>query len=71
MNQANNYRQKYVIYWYKSNEAGFIEKYSFSAKLWPKMVCMPIFGHTFFYPNSAIFGPIGLEILWELISIDW
>ena len=28
-----------------------------------KMACMPIFGHTFFAHNSAIFGPIGLEIL--------
>ena len=27
---------------------------------------MPIFGHTYCDNNSAIFGPIGLKILWEL-----
>ena len=27
-----------------------------------KMARMPIFGHTFFGHNSAIFGPIGLKI---------
>ena len=47
------------MYRYKSNKFVFIKKYSFSAK------CMPIFGHTFFGHNSAIFGPIGQKIVMQ------
>ena len=39
----------------KSNKTGFIQKYSYFAKLWPKMTRMPIFGHRFFGHISAIF----------------
>ena len=35
INQAINHIQ-FVIYWYKSNNVGFIKKYSYFAKLWPK-----------------------------------
>ena len=40
----------------------------------PNMACMPIFGHTFFGHDSAIFGTIVLKMLRELkrlLSIDW
>ena len=39
------------ICWYHS-------KIFILAKLWPKIACMPIFGHAFFDHNSAIFGTI-------------
>ena len=59
--------REHVNWWYKSNGVGFIQKYSFLAKLLPKngekMAHMPIFKDTFFGNNSAIFEPVGLKFL--------
>ena len=54
MNQAIN-QAIYVIYWYEANKVGFIQKYSYLTKKWPKNTAHAhiwacVFGH-----NSAIF----------------
>ena len=56
---------EHVAEWYESNAVCFIKKYSYLAKLWQKMALMwaPIFGHTIFCHDSAIFGTIGLKFL--------
>ena len=63
MNQAVNHKH-YVIYsyWYKSNKVGFIQEIHILPSYSQKMVHKPIFGHTFFGHNSAIFRPTGLKI---------
>ena len=56
--------------WYKTKGVGFIQKCSYLAKLWPKMVRVPISGHNHFSNFRASWG----DILWELrrlLSIDW
>ena len=59
MNQAIIHRQ-YVIYCYKSNIVGFIQKCCYSLI----KSRMTIFGHTS-WPYSSHFGPIELKIFME------
>ena len=63
MNQAINQRQ-YVIYWYKSNNVGFISICPILLRNVQNKAHMPIFGHTLL-GHFDIFGPIELKILME------
>ena len=62
MDQATNHRQ-YVIYWYQSNNVGFIQNIDIWLSYGPNKARMLIFGHTFFGHNSAILRSWGLKFL--------
>ena len=48
--------REHVIQWYKSNNVGFIQNYSYLSKLQPKMAHMPIFYYAYF--SFLIFEPL-------------